>query len=93
MTGLATRALPPLSLHAVQFGSEGAFLRQDVVPTSSWDDNSILFTARGDLRVRSGEKLRLFSAMHLSEILPGGVLLLEQLPLSMPTASRVEGLD
>jgi hypothetical protein len=52
-TGLATRALPPLSLHVIQFGSEGAFLRQDIVPTSSWDDNSILFTARGDLLVRS----------------------------------------
>ncbi len=69
-TGLATRTLPPLSLHVIQFGSEGAFLRQDIVPTSSWDDNSILFTARGDLLVRSGEKLRLFSAMilQMSEI-------------------------
>ena len=61
-TGLATRALPPLSLHVIQFGSEGAFLRQDIVPTSGWDDNSILFTARGDLLVRSDEKLRFFSA-------------------------------
>jgi hypothetical protein len=60
-TGLATRALPPLSFHIVEFNRQGEFLGQHVVPTSTWNQNGLYFGANGRLLVRTAEKLRLFS--------------------------------
>src|SRR5215471_9852060 len=58
---LATDQHPPLSFHIIQFSHEGSFLDQQVLPTSTWTENAVLFTATGNLLVRTGDKLRLFS--------------------------------
>jgi len=60
-TGLATRAHPPFSLHIIRFSSEGSFIDQHVIPSSSWEENGLFLTAEGNLLVRAGDKLRLFS--------------------------------
>src|SRR6266478_3054061 len=60
-TGLATRKLPPLSLHVVRFTKDGEFLSQEIIPTPSWNENAILFGADGDLLIRTGTKLSLLS--------------------------------
>jgi hypothetical protein len=60
--GLATRALPPLSFHIIRFDRQGVVLDQHEFPTASWTENSIFFGPTGGLLVRTGEKVRLFSA-------------------------------
>lgn len=61
-TGLATRKLPPLSLHVVRFKKNGEFSSQEIIPTPSWNENAILSGAAGSLLIRTGSKLSLFSS-------------------------------
>src|SRR5271165_207256 len=61
-TGLATRDLPPLSLHVIRFATNGKFLSQGTIPTPSWHENAI-FVGNGDnLLIRTGTRLYLFSS-------------------------------
>jgi len=61
-TGLATRELPPLSLHVVRFAKNGQFVLQASVPTPSWQENAIFYGASGELLIRTGTRLTLFSS-------------------------------
>ncbi len=60
--GLATRELPPLSLHVVRFAKDGTFLFEGTIPTSSWDENAIFYGSNGSLLIRTGTKLGLYSS-------------------------------
>ena len=60
-TGLATRELPPLSLHVVRFAKNGKFLAQSAVPTPSWYENAVFYGSNDTLLIRAGTKLYLFS--------------------------------
>jgi hypothetical protein len=59
--GLATRDLPPLSLHIVRLTKEGKVLSQGLIPTPSWYENAIFFGSNGNYLVRAGDKVILLS--------------------------------
>jgi hypothetical protein len=61
-TGLVTREIPALSFHVLRFTSGGAFLSQKTFPTASWHENAVLAGIDGNVLIRTGDKLRLFSA-------------------------------
>jgi hypothetical protein len=58
---LATRQIPPLSLHVVQFTANGKFLSQFLIPTPSWNENSVSLGSNGKYLLRTGDKLVLLS--------------------------------
>lgn len=60
-TGLATRALPPLSFHILRFAKNGNLLSQGTVPTASWYENAVFYGSKDTLLIRAGTKLYLFS--------------------------------
>lgn len=86
--GLATREFPPLSLHLVKFARDGSFLSQGTIPTSSWDDNAILYGSNGTLLIRAGTKLGVYSpqlkpfaAMELPLLSKSALIMWEIFPL------------
>ena len=60
-SGLASRDLPPLSLHIVRLTRDGKFLSQGLVPTPSWYENAILWGGNGNFIVRAGDRVLLLS--------------------------------
>jgi hypothetical protein len=60
--GLGTRELPPLTFHVLVFTREGAFVWHKEFPTASWFENGVYSGVDGNLVVRAGEKLVLFSS-------------------------------
>lgn len=58
---LATREEPALTLHAITVSEEGKLLSQKEFPAFGWYENSIFLNTDGDLLVRTGNKLNLFS--------------------------------
>lgn len=98
-SGLATRSLPPLSLHILRLAQDAQLVSQELIPTPSWQDNGVWLGSNGNLLARAGDRLLLLSANmeHLGQreglvLNRNGVRVFWQvLPLRDRTAVLVSG--